>query len=193
MATKYIVNNVSGQTINGMSVERPYKVYTAIVTQTGSNSAVTIADQSLVIGTTYQIISNNGTGDFLNVGAPNNEIGTFFVATATTPTLWGGAELEYNVGAPTVKVLENTIGTAYFTYNDIGSYWMNLPSGFTENKTFFSYNTRTSDDGGASLYDIFLIRLDGSTISIQTFNGGFPQNGLLTNSGPLFIEVRVYN
>ena len=47
--------------------------------------------------------------DFTNVGAPNNSNGTSFVATATTPTAWGGGVLSYDVGAPVVTILENTI------------------------------------------------------------------------------------
>ena len=64
MATRYIVNNVTGQTINGETIQRPYKVYTALLTQNGSSSVTTVSDQPKVIGTTYQITFNNGTGDF---------------------------------------------------------------------------------------------------------------------------------
>jgi hypothetical protein len=39
MSTKYIVNNLSGQTINGQQLQ-PYKVYTALLTQSGENDPV---------------------------------------------------------------------------------------------------------------------------------------------------------
>lgn len=39
MITKYIVNNLVGQTINGQQLQ-PYKVYTALLTQSGTNAPV---------------------------------------------------------------------------------------------------------------------------------------------------------
>jgi hypothetical protein len=38
--TKYIVNNLPGQTINGESILPGYKVYTALLTQTGIDAPV---------------------------------------------------------------------------------------------------------------------------------------------------------
>lgn len=49
--TKYIVNNVSGQTINGESVQRPYKVYTALLTQEGTNDPVAQVLENTLGGT----------------------------------------------------------------------------------------------------------------------------------------------
>ena len=78
MATKYIVNNVSGQTINGELLQ-PYKVYTALLTQTGGDDPQTISAGTLVVGVTYEITNYQSDDDFTNVGAPLNETGVKFV------------------------------------------------------------------------------------------------------------------
>ena len=70
--TKYIVNNQAGQTINGEPVQRPYKVYTALLTQSGGSGTSSLNDEPLTIGVTYLITDLGGSGwDFTNVGAPN--------------------------------------------------------------------------------------------------------------------------
>lgn len=46
----------------------------------------------LIVGERYVIRSTGGT--FTNVGAADNNVGTTFVATGTTPTAWGSAYLE---------------------------------------------------------------------------------------------------
>ena len=120
----------------------PYKVFTALVTQSGGNEPQSIDTGSLTIGVTYYIAIDSPGMDFTNVGAPNNELGTYFVATGTTPASWGSAEdtgnatISYNIGAPTVTVLENTIGNIWFTYDVFGTYYANSNALFLSNKTF---------------------------------------------------------
>jgi len=198
--TRYIVNNVTGQTINGQSVTPSYKVYTALLTQSGGDTLQNISSGNLTIGVTYVINKGKGkvdTGDFTNVGAPNNNDGTYFVATGTTPNEWGESELEYNEGAPVVTVLENTIGYIYWTYssgND-GVYYgnLNLRTGFPLDKTYYSVNSRFSDDGGASAYDAFLLRSTDDFFVLSTWSGGISSNSLIAPNNPLSIEIRVYN
>jgi hypothetical protein len=140
--TRYIVNNVTGQTINGQSVTPSYKVYTALLTQSGNEDLSNISSGFLTIGVTYLIYDLEDVvgADFTNVGASNNNVGTYFVATGTTP-IWGTNPigvgiLQYNTGAPVVTVLENTIGNIWFTYEGIGTYYVNSGGLFTLNKTF---------------------------------------------------------
>jgi hypothetical protein len=191
MATKYIVNNVSGQTINGQQLQ-PYKVYTALLTQNGSSSYTTVSDQPIVIGTTYQITFNNGSGDFLNVGAPNNEIGTYFVATGTTPTAWGGAELEYNTASPTVKVLENTIGYIWYEFLNNGVYSAKIDGGWDSNKSWYGIpgvgNSGTININPGNTK----ISFENSDLLIVTYNNDYSEtvNQQLVNTP---IEIRVYN
>jgi hypothetical protein len=196
METKYIVNNLSGQTIGGNLIIdgdititgttniKPYKVYTALLTQSGGSNGQTIGLPPLTIGVTYTILSASPNDDWTNVGAPNNEIGTSFVATGTTPNYFDGGELEYNTGAPVVTVLENTIGNVWFTYNNEGVYGINSGGLFFENKSW-SINVLISQ---ASIYS-FLEWRDFNEFRINTINGT-PANELLLNTP---IEIRVYN
>ena len=182
--------------LEAFSIIKPYKVFTALLTQNGDNNAGVLTGSDLTIGVTYQIKTGSiGTFDFTNVGAPNNDIGTFFVATGTTPNDWSGASLNYNLGAPVVTVLENTIGNIWFTYDGVGNYGISSNNLFTSNKTasFISSLDGASGLGGGSPL--------GSPTSINNLNdtllgfvtvdstGAYSDN--LIDGYP--IEIRVYN
>ena len=172
----------------------PYKVYTALVTQSGSDDPIGIDTGLLTIGVTYTIQINSEGMDFTNVGAPNNEIGTSFVATGTTPNSWGAEEgeresiLSYNTGAPTVIVLENTIGNVWFTYDNLGIYSVNSSGLFTLNKTWTYPNNTQSipSDGGGFISIQFL---SSNSILIESSNDDVISSG----GNPLRLEIRVYN
>ena len=73
MSTKYIVDNVSGQTINGVSILRPYKVYTALITQSGTGIAPTaLVLENSLSGTIVWTYDSTGeyigtlTGEFID-------------------------------------------------------------------------------------------------------------------------------
>ena len=139
----------------------------------------------MTIGRTYRIDTSDapsGNWDFTNVGAPNNDIGTYFIATGTTANNWGtNIVLGYNTGAPVVTVLENTIGNIWFTYDSAGVYYVNSNGLFVNNKTFFQNVV-------LNLAPTFLIVTVGNVNIIELNTGG--------NDGELFntpIEIRVYN
>jgi hypothetical protein len=131
--------------------------------------------------------------DFTNVGAPNNDVGTWFVATGTIPNSWGENpenNLIYYPGAPVVTVLENTIGNIWFTYVSTGTYDVKSNNLFIDNKTTFSINLMGQDIGTGyfCLGDI----LDESTNRITTGSPDVGEiNDVLTYKTP--IEIRVYN
>lgn len=171
-----------------------YKVFTAFLTQSGGdNSNVFVSSGLLTIGVTYtidEIISGNP--DWTNVGAPNNEVGTKFIATGTTPNSWGeDATLYYSDAAPVATVLENTIGNIFFEYIDIGAYSIGSNNLFTGAKTSVimatpydqgdpltprTYTTRYQQE---NLIDLYTLSLAPSP-SDNSLNG-------------TFIEIRVYN
>jgi hypothetical protein len=171
---------------------KPYKVYTALLTQSGGDDPYSIDTGLLTVGVTYYIYNESPGMDFTNVGAPNNNNGTSFVATGTTPVSWGinegsGAILSYNTGAPVATVLENTIGGVWFNYDDIGSYLINSDGLFTENKTYlyiqaFLYGPDEDRRINISANDI-------SNLQIITTNATTLSDDNLYNTP---IEIRVY-
>jgi hypothetical protein len=184
--------SVNGTDITGNA---PYKVYTALLTQSGGDSDAGLIDNGIVVGVTYRITPyGNEIGvDFTNIGAPNNNAGTYFVATGITPNSWGintddSWVLQYNTGAPVVTVLENTIGNIWFTYIEPGNYETNSNNLFTLNKTL-SLSERNPLNSG-----IFLSGTSIDRITIQTFDEGFQTDTApLQNGSTNVIEIRVYN
>lgn len=184
-----------------------YSVYTALLSQTGGDNPNAVIDLPLVIGVTYKIVDNDGdTADFTNVGAPNNNSGTYFVATGTTPTSWGVnllGQLSYNTGAPTVVVLENTIGNIWFQYKAPGSYVCASDNLFTIDKTtIFISDTINKDNPTDRLQMRVLCAPDKSnqpaaleiltgTVSVAYEDGIISDNGATRFS--VSFEIRVYN
>lgn len=86
-----------------------YNVYTAKLTNEYPGSASTITVIPTILGVIY-LIHGASDGDFSNVGAPNNNDGTFFVSTGGTPTSYGSATLVRYTQLPAAIVQENTLG-----------------------------------------------------------------------------------
>ena len=177
-------NAVWSEISNGV----PYKVYTALLTQSGGDDFQYLNSGELTIGVTYKITDQaGGTWDFTNVGAPNNDIDTYFVATGTTPNSWGNSTLIYNTGAPVVTVLENTIGNIWFNYETTGAYGCQSNNLFTTGKTFI-LATPTIE---ANPVSIVVTNGMESVIYISPLNNSLNafDNGLFNTP----IEIRVYN
>jgi hypothetical protein len=172
-----------------------YKVYTALVTQSGGDNIREITGGNLNIGETYVIYESAPTAegyDFTNVGAPNNNIGTFFVATGTTPNSWGNNNvgLRCNTGAPVVTVLENTIGNIWFTYNSVGIYFVNSNSLFIENKTYLPQ--ANIDISLVASSERFLLS-GWNNENILTLNNTDASFTSTDDIGRGYLEIRVYN
>ena len=172
-----------------------YRVFTALLTQSGEDSPTLVIDLPLVPGITYEIIDNDGsTADFTNVGAPNNNVGTFFVATGSTPNSWGDnllGQLQFNAGAPVVDILENTIGNIWFTFEADGVYSMQSNGLFSSYKTvgFITYN----DGGSTGLNDnpAFSIYPNNDyNIYVNSALNGITSNDVLFYAP---FEIKVYN
>lgn len=138
MATKYIVDNLSGQTINGnVTINGNLTVtgvttsslatYKALLTQTISISTVGINDfgGAFIIGETYTIITYQTGDDFSNIANVQsgviNENGCVFIATGETPTNWNNGSNLQSSGNLVVTVLENNLGyDLYWEANLLG-------------------------------------------------------------------------
>jgi len=170
-----------------------YKVYTALLTQSGGDDPNSRVDGDLSIGVTYYIEDNSGGADWTNVGAPNNNIGTWFVATGTTPNSWGiSGTLQVNYGAPVVTVLENTIGNIWFEFYYDGAYLIKTDNDWDFNKLWYGIpgvgNTGVINVNPGNIK----IMTEGVYFLILGFNNDYSGvvNGQLVNTP---IEIRVYN
>jgi len=175
---------------------KPYKVYTALLTQSGEDNQETLIDEPLTIGVTYKIGDQaGGTWDFTNVGAPNNDIDTYFVATGTTPNSWGNGTLIYNEGAPIVTVLENTIGNIYWIYDSTGVYKAVGGAGTFEDGKFGLIQGAGNSSSLVSLWS-YNASVDSSEMLLECYDLGNvsisfeTKNDILVNQ---LIEIRVYN
>jgi len=101
---------------------------------------------------------------------------------------------QQNDNPPVVTVLENTLdGDIFWEYLGVGSYQGTLVGAFPLDKTHILYNHRVSDDSGASLYDVYMFRNSNDLLQITTWNGGVPQDGLISGGvAQLSVEIKVY-
>jgi hypothetical protein len=171
-------------------------VYTALLTQSGeSNVLEKVQGDTLVLGTTYYIFINEDNVDLTVFGAPNSNEGTSFVCTQVG-NLPGGVNisLQYDTGAPVVKVLENTIGNIWFTYDSMGTFVINSDGLFIQGKTYIAPQI-CGEDQFAPL--IGVVKYDSNS---QVYLFAMSANGALYD-GPISpnfnlyssIEIKVYN
>jgi hypothetical protein len=170
------------------STVRPYKVFTALLTQSGNDSPTSIDLGPVTKGVTYRIV--NSEGDFSNVGAPNNNDGTYFVATNNEiPNNYGiDGQLQFNTGAPVATVLENTIGDIWFTYSVVGGYYANSNGLFIESKTWMNTVIVLGVGGGAYRGTIYFNTQN--LVSINTESDVDTASDDILYFTP--IEIRVY-
>jgi hypothetical protein len=172
------------------SIVAPYKVFTALLTQSGgsSNEEVDGDGGSIAEGVTYYVNANPDNFDLTIYGAPNNDEGTYFIANqdATLPYTYT-LQLYYNTGAPIATILENTIGNIWFTYEATGRYIAISNGLFVDHKT--------AKFGGWADLDIgayFRFGNNGDNNSAIYLSTGDPAaaESYLQNTT---IEIRVYN
>ena len=163
-----------------------YKVFTALLTQSGGDDLKFMQGDgggdisSATKGTTVQIFANINNINYSSIGAPNSNVGTYFILTQdiTLSNLDNDTIFSLNIGAPVATVLENTIGNIWFTYNDVGNYSANSDGLFTADKTYPFFGGYYSGENWICSY--------GNTNIIELIG---------SNNGSLYtipIEIRVY-
>jgi lysophospholipase L1-like esterase len=127
--------------------------------------------------------------------APTATVGTNTTQIATTAFVQGirpykvytALMSQTGTSAPTVKILENTIGSIVWTRINIGEYNGTLTSAFTADKSIVdltSANQSTHLSGGASASTNFV------AIFSQALVTGVLTDGVMLDS---YVEIRVYN
>lgn len=172
--------------------ELPYKVFTALITQSGTGDApaTIFGDGSIIKGNSYYILENPNNENLTLVGAPNNSPGTFFIATETVSGKYSpNVRLDYNEGSPTAIVLENTLGGVAFGYISNGRYSVNSNGLFKEDKTTISIDAFGQDGNSPGLAVIGNTTLnDENKFTIVCSKGG-EVDGVLQKTR---IEIKVY-
>ena len=183
----------------------PYKVYTALLTQSGGDDPQQVVSDgsvpelpypnNIIKGVTYTITYQDGymPGDFTPFGAPNNDVGTSFVANQDAGYYGAIWTLDYDNGAPIAIILENTIGNTYFIYNDVGDY------SFKSSESLFgndadkvpTFSTIICDWDNDAVHYMKAIYMDDSGIAITTRSAPDTQSDGILNNTP--IEIRIYN
>lgn len=183
------ITSSDGQSINASP---SYKVYTALVSQTGASNILGIQSGALVIGVTYTINDYISGDDFTNVGAPLNQNGVSFVATGTTPSNWNeSSELVYDEGAPEVNVLENTVGNIWWTYGNVGLYRANSSGLFTADKTYVDCKNIFGSQWNINVWENYEESNFPNDVSIKNYNA--ETSSATDNIDRAKIEIRVYN
>lgn len=124
--TKYIVDNVTNQTITGnLRIDGGLKItdgtysvatYKALLTQTATASGQNINSfyGAFIIGELYTITDYVAGDDFSNIAnvisGAINENGCQFIATGELPNVWANGSTLENAGNLVVDVLENNLG-----------------------------------------------------------------------------------
>jgi hypothetical protein len=170
-----------------------YKVYTALLTQSGGDSPNTAyGDGTFYKGVTYTIVSNPLNEDATFYGAPNNNDGTSFICNQTiSPGQSGSFEFSFNDGAPVVTVLENTIGDVWFEFYQIGSYYIKSNSLFITDKTTIINGSGWDTGDIENILPVFTLYQNITNILIQSTDRTLtPIDNVLHNT---LIEIRVYS
>jgi len=190
MATKYIVNNVTSQTITGnltingniivTGSSNNGGVYRALLTQTGSISGNSSDfNNRLIIGETYEITDFQSGDSFSNVAnvisGTVNTTGCVFIATGDTPIIWGNTILT-SVGDLVVDVLENTLGDELVWFYD---------PGFQQGLYFTSFSSYVNNNNLCYIFPRNKTQITTPSF-IVPFNYDFyspPQFNLIVSSG----------
>jgi hypothetical protein len=177
---------------------RGYKVYTALLTQSGGDDPDSLfggQGSILDFGQTYFIASNPDNYDLTIYGAANSNVGTYFVCNdPTSPVLvyTDSLQLDVNYGAPLVTVLENTIGNITWRYISEGIYKAVSTGNFTANKTVVFISSGSNYSNLPSFYPTTDTE-NNDQLFISTAAIENPPN--YNTDGSLFntpIEIRVY-
>jgi len=97
---------------------------------------------------------------------------------------------QVGVAAPTVKILENTIGAVVWSYVGVGDYLATLAGAFTTDKTFILIGKNfTLSAAAITPKDVICDRVDANSIYLDTATPLALADSLLVDTP---IEIRIY-
>jgi len=174
-----------------IALESGTKQYKFLLSQSGGDDPQTATSGTLTQGVTYEIVAFETGDDFTPSGAPNNTIGTKWIANGVAPTWGNGSELGWNNGAPVVnanfglsdfwfeKNIVSESGTGFYYIKSNGNFvnlFMPIIQGFAQSDTTTFY---------------YMQKVDNSTIRITTVDGGGDRvDGILMET-PIQFEIKL--
>lgn len=134
--------------------------------------------------TSDKILKVNASGTLENITVAN--LATLMNVATTTYTKYVALLTQTGTSAPTAIVLENTLGfTPTWTYDSVGTYFINSSTGFTLNKTFVMIANGLNQSPVTGIYIQSTSRIDVVTTSAVF---GLVNDALFKTA----IEIRIY-
>jgi hypothetical protein len=191
-----ILNQIIKLTSVVFALKPKYKVFTALLTQSGGDDPnERVQGDSLELGVSYYISVNSENADLTIFGAPNNNPGTYFICTTAgvLPSI-GTISLLSNLGAPVAIVQENTLGNIWFSFVDVGVYYVNSDGLFTTEPIPVIMPSMMHPEDNTIFVGNRVTWQNNAAITLETFNVeagsiGRNKNNLQNN----FFEIRIYN
>lgn len=165
-----------------------------ITVNSASDTSVTVTpfDADTINGSTDDVIIEDTATGYLSVEWLGN--GTDWVVesvpanVAPSYKVYTALLTQVSTNAPSVTVLENTIGASVlWSYDGVGSYIATCTGNFTLSKTTINTGQNYGNVGKEITY---CYPIDINTVAIETKDDGLSANEVLTDT---FVEIRVYN
>jgi len=172
---------------NGAGATAQYKF---LLSQSGGDDPQTATSGSLTQGVTYEIVAFETGDDFIPSGAPNNDVGTKWIANGVAPTWGNGSEMGWNNGAPFIyaQISNYTSYPFWFSFNSNAYYQAEKTGGFDISKTWYVINEQ-SDDSSDPIGKTRM-KLSGDTLIFQsTDSAGVESNNILDKT-PVEITIK---
>lgn len=199
--TPYISgNNVTEAPIDGLTYGRKdaqwveigggVQQYKFLLSQTGGDDPQTATSGSLTQGVTYEIVAFETGDDFTPSGAPNNDVGTKWIANGVAPTWSNGSELGWNEGAPFIyaQISNYTSYPFWFEPNGFGSAKCLKDGGFDDTKTWYVINVQ-SDDPSEKI-GLTRMKMQGGEIFFTSFDGTYADASGILDKTPVEITIK---
>lgn len=140
------------------------------LTQLGGNNPQTKTSGTLQFGKTYEIVDLKLGDDFIIGGAPDNNIGTKFIANGIQPTWSNGSEIGFNDGIPviSVDVYEENLDKFWFEFLLDGNYYLKSKGLFSDKTVLKAFINTQGTFGSIDSPKIFANVLNADTIHIET-------------------------
>lgn len=143
----------------------------------------------MAIKTSAELKAYFNTGDVPTESQYINLIDTIMNGLASKPLVYKALISQSGTSAPTVVILENTIGAIVWTRTNIGEYFGTLANAFTLDKTFIPPMRRflNGDLSGEIIANAG--RISVNQVKILTFDSGYTEQDDALDSNTILIEV----